>query len=37
MKGSSGAAVNLLPCGHEAMGSSPGNSLLHKCKEKLRT
>jgi hypothetical protein len=25
-KGSPGAAIKLLPCGHEVMGSSPGNS-----------
>jgi hypothetical protein len=30
MKGSPGAAVKLLPCDHEVMGSSPGNSLLQK-------
>jgi hypothetical protein len=28
MKGRPGAAVKLLPCDHEVMGSSPGNSLL---------
>jgi E1A/CREB-binding protein len=37
MKGSPGTAVKLLPCDHEVMGSSPGNSLLQKCREKLRT
>jgi hypothetical protein len=29
--------VKLLICDHEVMGSSPGNSLLQKCKERLRT
>ncbi|XP_044350612.1 type I inositol polyphosphate 5-phosphatase 5 isoform X2 [Triticum aestivum] len=29
--------VKLLPCDHEVMGSSPGNSLLQKCRERLRT
>jgi hypothetical protein len=28
LKGSLGAAVKLLPCDHEVMGSSPENSLL---------
>jgi hypothetical protein len=28
MMGSPGAAVKLLPCDHEVMGSSLGNSLL---------
>ena len=37
MKGSLGAVVKLLPCDHEVMGSSPGNSLLQKCRERLRT
>ena len=37
LKGSLGAAVKLLPCDHEVMGSSPGNSLLQKCRERLRT
>ncbi|XBH87655.1 hypothetical protein VPH35_075074 [Triticum aestivum] len=32
-----GAVVKLLPCDHEVMGSSPGNSLLQKCRERLRT
>jgi hypothetical protein len=32
-----GATVKLLPCDKEVMGSSPGNSLLQKCKERLRT
>jgi hypothetical protein len=30
-------AVKLLPCDHEVMGSNPGNSLLQKCRERLRT
>ena len=29
--------VKLLPCDHEVTGSSPGNSLLQKCRERLRT
>jgi hypothetical protein len=29
--------VKLLPCDHEVMGSSPGNSLLKKCRESMRT
>ncbi|XP_044364732.1 uncharacterized protein [Triticum aestivum] len=29
--------AKLLPCDHEVMGSSPGNSLLQKCRERLRT
>lgn len=37
MKGSLGAAVKLLPCDQEVTGSSPGNSLLHKCRERLHT
>jgi len=32
-----GAVVKLLPCDHEVTGSSPGNSLLQKCRERLRT
>jgi hypothetical protein len=36
-KGGLGAAVKLLPCDHEVMGSSPGNSLLQKCWERLHT
>ena len=36
-KGSLGAVVKLLPCDHEVMGSSPRNSLLQKCRERLRT
>ena len=36
-KGSLGAVVKLLPCDHEVTGSSPGNSLLQKCRERLRT
>jgi hypothetical protein len=36
-KGSPGAVIKLLPCDHEIMGSSPGNSLLQKCRERLRT
>jgi hypothetical protein len=34
-KGSLGAAVKLLPCDYDVMGSIPGNSLLQKCKERL--
>jgi hypothetical protein len=26
------AVVKLLPCDYEVMGSSPGNSLLQKCR-----
>jgi hypothetical protein len=37
MKGSPSTAVKLLPCDHEVMGSSPGNNLLQKCREMLRT
>ena len=37
LKGSLGAVVKLLPCDHEVMGSSPENSLLQKCRERLRT
>jgi hypothetical protein len=39
LKGSPGTAVKLLPCDHEheVMGSSLGNSLLQKCKERLHT
>jgi len=29
--------TELLPCDHEVMGSSPGNSLLQKCRKRLRT
>jgi pseudo-response regulator 7 len=29
-------AIKLLPCDHEVMGSSPGNSLLQKCRKMLR-
>ena len=29
--------VKLLPCDHEVTGSSPGTSLLQKCRERLRT
>ena len=36
MKGSLGAAVKLLPSDHEVTGSSPGNSLLQKCRERMR-
>jgi hypothetical protein len=36
IKGSPDIAVKLLPCDHRVMGSSPGNSLLQKCSEKLR-
>jgi hypothetical protein len=35
LKRSPGTAVKLLPCNHEVMGSSPENSLLYKCREKL--
>jgi hypothetical protein len=28
--------VKLLPCDHEVMGPSPRDSLLKKCKERLR-
>jgi hypothetical protein len=31
------AAVKLLFCDNEVMGSSPGKSLLQKCKGSLRT
>jgi hypothetical protein len=37
VKGSPGAVVKLLTYDHEVMSSSPGNNLLKKCKEKLRT
>jgi hypothetical protein len=36
-RGSPNAAVNLFPCDHEVMGSSPRNSILQKCRERLRT
>jgi hypothetical protein len=36
-KGGPGAAVKLLHCNHEVMGSSPGNGLLQKCRERLCT
>jgi len=36
-KGSLGAVVKLMPCDHEVTGSSPGTSLLQKCREKLHT
>jgi hypothetical protein len=36
-KGSPSAAVKLFPCDHEVMGSSRGNSLLQKCRERVRT
>jgi hypothetical protein len=36
-KGSPSTAVKLLPCDHEVMDSSPRNSLLQKCRERLRT
>jgi hypothetical protein len=29
--------VKLLPCDHEVTSSSHGNSLLQKCRERLRT
>ncbi|XP_066363850.1 probable magnesium transporter NIPA3 isoform X3 [Miscanthus floridulus] len=35
--GSLGAVVKLLPCDHEVTGSSPGNSHLQKCRERLHT
>ena len=31
------AAVKLLSCDHEVTGLSPGNGLLQKCRERLRT
>ena len=37
LKGSLGAAVKLLPCDDEDTGPIPGNSLLQKCRERLRT
>jgi hypothetical protein len=37
LKSSPDAVVKLLPCDHEVMGSSPENSLLQKCRERLRT
>jgi hypothetical protein len=37
MKGSPSAALKLLPCDHEVMGSSPGNCLLQKCRERSCT
>jgi hypothetical protein len=33
LKGCPGAAVKLLPCDHEVIGSSPGN-LLQKCRKR---
>jgi hypothetical protein len=36
-KVSPGAAVKLLPCDNEVMGSSPRNILLQKCSERMRT
>jgi hypothetical protein len=36
MKGTPGAAVKLLSCDHEVMGSNPGNNLFRKCRKKLR-
>jgi hypothetical protein len=36
LKGSRSATVKLLPCDHEIMSSSPENSLLQKCRERLR-
>jgi hypothetical protein len=32
-EGKPDAAVKLLPCDHEVIDSSPGNSLLQKCRE----
>jgi hypothetical protein len=37
VKVSPGAAVKLLPCDHEVMGSGPGNSFLQKCREMPHT
>jgi hypothetical protein len=37
LKGSSDSAVKLLPCDHEVMGSSLGNSLLQKFRRRLHT
>jgi hypothetical protein len=37
LKGSPGTTVKLFPCDHEVMGSSPRNSLLQKCRERLCT
>jgi hypothetical protein len=34
-KGSPGTAVKLLPYDHEVKGSSPRNSRLQKCRERL--
>ncbi|XBI66735.1 hypothetical protein VPH35_046235 [Triticum aestivum] len=36
-KGSLGAVVKAAACDHEVTGSSPGNSLLQQCRERLRT
>jgi hypothetical protein len=36
MKGTPGTVVKLLHCDHEVMGWSPRNSLLQKCRERLR-
>jgi hypothetical protein len=36
-EGGPGAVVKLLLCDYEVMGSSPGNRLLQKCREILRT
>jgi hypothetical protein len=36
-EGEPGAVVKLLSYDHEVVGSSPGNSLLQKCREMLRT
>jgi hypothetical protein len=37
LKGSPDAAVKLLHCDHEVMGSSSGKSLLQKCRERMCT
>jgi hypothetical protein len=36
-KESPSATVKLLPCDHEVMGSSLGNNLLQKGRERMRT
>jgi hypothetical protein len=35
--GGEATLVKLLPCDHEVMGSSLGNSPLQKCREMLHT
>jgi uridine kinase len=37
MKGGHDTAVKLLPCDREVMVSSPGNTLLQKCRKRLCT